>query len=176
MRKIVLSIAITGLLAACGGHEEPASQPAAPAGQEAANAPATTPRAPAPGRPIPAPEGQRGADILKAAGVELDFPHEVLYDILDASASGTRRHRVLVEVKQGKFDEVAAQFGVALQSRGYEKVSDKTTGGRIDQVYSAEGKPTYYLIMQPAGMGPKLHGKDSVGSIHIMWNIPPGGA
>jgi hypothetical protein len=125
---------------------------------------------------VPAPEGQRGADILKAAGVEFDFPHEVLYDILDASASGTRRHRVLVEVKQGRFDDVAAQFGVALQARGYEKVSGKATGGRIDEVYAAEGKPTYYLIMQPAGMGPKLHGKDSVGSIHIMWNIPPGGA
>lgn len=172
MKKIVLCIAIAAL-AACGGHEESASQAQAASEPEArAEQKPEQNLVPAPGKPVPAPEGQRGAEALAAAGVAFDFPHEVLYDILDVSAGGTPRHRVLVEIGGGDFQDATERFGQTLQGLGYELASDKKSGGRMDRTYTAEGKPTYYVIMQPSGMGPELRGKDSSGSIHIMWNIP----
>ncbi len=166
MKKIALCIAIAVVAAACGKQEEAPAQQAGPESSRAGEVQRKAPK-----RPIPAPEGQRGVDALATAGVKFDFPHQVLYDILDVSGSGKRRHRVLVEIRSGDFKQVIGQFGQALEALGYRKESEKDTGGRIDSVYSAGGKPTYYLIMQPAGMGPKLGEKDSTGSIHIMWNI-----
>ncbi|MGN7726619.1 hypothetical protein ACTJIL_12505 [Luteimonas sp. 22616] len=167
MKKIALFIAIAVAVAACGKQEAPQT-PTSP--ESSHKAPAA--QAPSRQSPVPAPEDKRGVAALAAAGVKFDFPHQVLYDILDVSGSGTPRHRVLVEIQGGEFDQVVEQFGESLEALGYQKDSGKETGGRIDSVYSAEGKPTYYLLMQPAGMGPKLMGKDSTGSIHIMWNIP----
>ncbi len=175
MMKVSLPVAVVFacMLAGCSRDETPASSDAdihvaASETEPAEAAPPTKPRA------VPAPEGQRGEDILAVAGVEFPFPHEVLYDILDTSESGTPRHRVLVEVQSGAFDSAMKRFGESLVDLGYEKVSDSDEGGRVQQVYTQADKPTYYLLMQPAGMGPKLHGPESVGSIHIMWNIPGG--
>lgn len=180
MNKIVFCTSMTlaaAMIVACNKQESPApdNRTTPESSQQAAGpvapAPASTP---APGRPIPAPADNLGVDALAAAGVTFEFPHRVLYDILDASNSGKERHRVLVEISDGELKQVAESFGQSLEALGYRSESDKESGGRIDRVYSADGKPTYYLIMQPAGMGPKLSGPDSTGSLHIMWNIPPG--
>ena len=173
MKKIALCLALAGLLGACDGRDEPVPQTQASPEPEA-RAQVVQDRAPSPGKPVPAPEGRRGVDALVEAGVSFDFPHEVLYDILDISAGGTPRHRVLVEVSGGGFEAAVAKFGQSLERLGYQVVSEKKNDGRIDLVYTADGKPTYYLIMQPAGMGPKLRGENSNGSIHVMWNIPHG--
>lgn len=100
-----------------------------------------------------------------------DFPNKVRYDILDTSARGTRRHRVLVEILGGEFDDAARKFEESLVRIGYRKASGSVKGGRIQQVYKQAGKPTYYVLMQSAGVGPKLGSKDSTGSIHVMWNV-----
>lgn len=164
MNKIVFCLLAASFLAACGKTEAPeAAAPTAAPAESAAQS--TRPR------PIPAPEDEQGIDILEVAGIEFSFPHRVLYDILDTSHRGTRRHRVLVEIRDGSFDEVVQQFGQSLVDLGYTKSSDSNKAGRIQQVFKQAGKPTYYLLMQPAGMGPKLHDKQSTGSIHVMWNI-----
>lgn len=161
------------MIAACSKQETPV--PEGPSGEQAAPPAVRAPASdPAPGLPVPAPDDNRGMDVLAAAGVKFDFPHQVLYDILDVSNSGKRRHRVLLEIRVGELKQVADEFGQSLEALGYKEESDKESGGRIDRVYSMKDKPTYYLIMQPAGMGPKLSGKDSTGSLHIMWNIPSG--
>lgn len=170
MKNIVLCIAIAAVTAACGQQESPIQQSPTPS---AASQPAekSAEQVPAPGKPIPAPTDEQGVDAMSAAGVEFDFPHQVLYDILDVSDNGTLRHRVLVEIRIGEFKQVAGQFTRSLEALGYRKKSSKGNGGRIDSVFVADGKPTYYLLMQPAGMGPKLRQPDSTGSIHIMWNV-----
>lgn len=164
MKKFVICLLAASLLAACNKPEEPE-----------ATAPAVAPADPTPPtaqpRPVPAPEDEQGIDILEVAGVEFGFPHQVLYDILDTSKRGTPRHRVLVEIRSGDFNDVARQFGQSLVALGYTKSSDSNKAGKIEQVFKQAGKPTYYLLMQPAGMGPKLRNKASTGSIHVMWNI-----
>ena len=168
MKKLFLSTALMVLIAGC--NKETDQAPAQ--GEPAAQAPsATSVRAPV-AKPVAAPEGEKGVDMLTAAGIKLDFPHAVSYDIMDVSRAGTPRRRVLLEVLGGDFATATERFGQSLVNAGYAKTSDKNNGGRIDQIYEQAGKPAYYLLMQPAGMGPKLLGKDAVGSIHIMWNTP----
>lgn len=165
MKKTVLCIAFVAFLSACGGDQAPAPKTT---GDEAAAPALKSPQRP---RPIPAPEDEQGVDILISEGIEFKFPHLVRYDILDTSRSGTRRHRVLVEVRKGDFNAVAQQFSRSMVDLGYAKSKDVNKSGRIEQVFKQKGKPTYYLLMQPAGMGPKLRDKASVGTIHVMWNI-----
>lgn len=124
--------------------------------------------------PVRAPDDRKGEDILAKAGVEFDFPHAVMYDILDTSNAGTPRHRVLVEIQGGDFATAVKALEDSLAGLGYEKIRDTNKDGRIEQVFEQAGKPAYYLLMQPAGMGPRLSGPDSAGSIHIMWNITDG--
>lgn len=168
MKKLLLSAALVALIAGC--NTETDQVPAQ--GEPVAQAPsATSVQAPV-AKPVAAPEGDKGVDMLSAAGIKLDFPHAVSYDIVDVSRAGTPRRRVLLEVLGGDFTTVTERFGQSLVDAGYTKTSDKNNGGRIDQVFEQAGKPAYYLLMQPVGMGPKLLGKDAVGSIHIMWNTP----
>lgn len=180
MNKIAFCTAMILTVAtasACSKQEVPMpeNQATPKSGQQATAPVAPLPAsAPAPNRPVPAPPGNRGLDALAEAGVKFNFPHQVLYDILDVSGSGKQRHRVLVEIRDGELKHVADDFGQSLESLDYKKESDKEHNGRIDRVYTAHGKPAYYLIMQPAGMGPKLSGEESTGSLHIMWNIPSG--
>jgi hypothetical protein len=168
MKKLLLSAALVTLIAGCNKEADQTPALGEPAAQAPVAAPAQAPVA----KPVPAPEGDKGIDMLSAAGIKLDFPHAVSYDILDVSHAGTPRRRVLLEVLGGDFTVVTNRFGQSLVDAGYTKTSDKNNGGRIDQVYEQAGKPAYYLLMQPVGMGPKLLGKDAVGSIHIMWNTP----
>lgn len=163
MKKIVFSLFAAGLLAACGRSEAPGTT-----GQVAAPAEAGAPTHP---HPVRAPDDQRGIDLLEVAGVEFDFPNKVRYDILDTSRGGTRRHRVLVEILGGNFDDVTQKFENSLVHIGYRKSSESVKDGRVQQVFKQAGKPTYYVLMQPAGVGPKLSSPDSAGSIHVMWNI-----
>lgn len=169
LKSLYLCLAIAGLLAACGKDNPADEGEAIPAASQAEVPTAKPARRPA---PVPAPEGEKGADLLAGAGVALDFPHAIAYDILDVSRAGTPRHRVLVEVLGGDFAAATQKLGQTLAGLGYIKKADTNKDGRIEQVYTMDGKPAYYLLMQPAGMGPKLVGKDAVGSIHIMWNIP----
>jgi hypothetical protein len=148
MKKLLLSAALVTLIAGCNKEADQTPALGEPAAQAPVAAPAQAPVA----KPVPAPEGDKGIDMLSAAGIKLDFPHAVSYDILDVSHAGTPRRRVLLEVLGGDFTVVTNRFGQSL----------------VDQA----GKPAYYLLMQPVGMGPKLLGKDAVGSIHIMWNTP----
>jgi hypothetical protein len=165
MKKIVFCIAFVALLSACGGDQTPEPKIR---GHEAAPSGSKSPSRP---RPIPAPEDEQGVDILISEGIEFKFPHLVRYDILDTSRSGTRRHRVLIEVRKGDFNTVAQQFSQSMIDLGYARSKNVNKGGRIEQVFKRKGKPTHYLLMQPAGMGPRLRDKDSVGTIHVMWNI-----
>lgn len=163
MKRLFLCIVAAGLLAACNGGKDDArgaGSPSAVASQAVAP----------PTRPAPAPEGQKGVEVLTGNGIELTFPHAINYDILDVSKNGTPRQRVLVEVLGGDFGVVAEQFAQLLVDQGYAMASDRTTGGRIERIYTQKGKPTYYLLMQPVGIGPKLGNPDATGSIHIMWN------
>lgn len=164
MKKFVVSLLAASALAACSKTETPETPTPAASPAEAA----ATPERP---RPVPAPEDEQGIDILEVAGVKFDFPHQVHYDILDTSRRGTRRHRVLVEIRGGDFNEVVRQFDQNLVDLGYRKSSDSNKAGKIEQVFKQAGKPTYYLLMQPAGVGPKLRSKEATGSIHVMWNI-----
>jgi hypothetical protein len=124
------------------------------------------------GKPVPrvAPEGQMGVDILAGEGVTLDFPHTINYDIMDTSRKGTPRHRVLVEVVGGDFDKTIRGFTKSLSDMGYKKTRNKAVNGRVEQIYKQAGRPTYYLLMQPVEIGPRLKHDKAVGSIHIMWN------
>src|SRR5690606_21591427 len=98
MKKFVVSLLAASVLAACRKTETPETPTPAASPAEAA----ATPERP---RPVPAPEDEQGIDILEVAGVKFDFPHQVHYDILDTSRRGTRRHRVLVEIRGGDFNE-----------------------------------------------------------------------
>lgn len=120
--------------------------------------------------PQVAPEGDTGTEFLASQGVALEFPHQINYDILDMSRNGTPRHRVLVEVLGGDFAQASAGFSSSLEKIGYRKAGETIDGQRIEQTFVQEGKPTYYLLIQPAGSGPQLGNPDAVGSIHIMWN------
>lgn len=169
LKPLYLCLAITGLLVACD-KDKPVDQAATmPAAPQAEPRIATPTKRPA---PVPAPEGEKGADLLAEAGVALDFPHAIAYDIMDVSRAGTPRHRVLVEVLGGDLATAKQRLGQTLTGLGYAKKADTDKGGRVEQIYTMGGKPAYYLLIQPAGMGPKLVGKDAVGSIHVMWNIP----
>lgn len=173
MKRSAALILTACLIAACNGERD--DVPVTPASEVAVQptqGPIPAAQQPAKAKPVPAPEGQKGADMLTAAGVILPFPHGVLYDILDTSSAGTPRHRVLYEVRTTAFPEAVKEVGNTLASRGYRKVDDRKDGDRIQQVFQADGKPTYYLILQPAGMGPKLTDPAATGSIHVMWNIP----
>ena len=120
--------------------------------------------------PRTAPDGDTGAGFLASQGVALEFPHEINYDILDTSRNGTVRHRVLVEVLGDDFARESENFETSLEKIGYRRASESLDGQRVEQVYVQEGKPTFYLLMQPAGSGPELKNPDAAGSIHIMWN------
>jgi hypothetical protein len=164
--------AIAGLLLGACEKTEPVDQSGSGTQPQAVGNAAPPPASPVkPQRPVPAPAGQKGLDLLAEAGINLDFPHDVHYDILDTSHAGTRRHRVLLEVRDADFATVIRDFDESLEGLGYTKTTDKDTNGRVEQVYESKGKPAYYLLMQPAGMGPKLNSPDAVGSIHIMWNM-----
>lgn len=167
MKRFFASLAMAMFLAACGqgGHEQ---QSGASTTSTPEPAPPTTPPVKAP--PRAAPEGEKGVDLLAGNGIALDFPHEINYDIIDTSRNGTPRHRVLVEVLGGDFPAVVQQFTATLAGTGYRKGSEKNDVQRIEQVYVKRDQPTLYLLMQPAGTGPKLKNPDSTGSIHIMWN------
>jgi hypothetical protein len=161
---------LTGLLAACDAsrNETPATPDSSgAAAQDAEAAPGALPKAV---RPTPAPEGQKGVDVLARSGVVLSFPHAINYDILDQSRNGTPRHRVLVEVLDSDFATVVDEFGQSLVEQGYALAKDGSTDGRIKRTYIRKGAPTYYLLMQPVAVGPKLANPDATGSIHIMWN------
>ena len=162
MNKLVACALAVFILSGCGKEQ---------AEQDGSSAPAAAEPAAKRLGPVAAPEGERGVEDLDARGIRFDFPHSTLYDILDTSAAGTRRHRVLLEVEGGTFEDAAAKVGEALAAKGYAKTSDKNRDGRLDQVFTKPGAPAFYLIMQPAGMGPKLMKPESVGSIHIMWNM-----
>ena len=168
MNRLIACILLAGLLTACDagndGTQDP-SQIVLPREE----APAAAREAARP-KPEPAPAGQKGVDVLAQAGIEFAFPHAINYDIFDQSRSGTPRHRVLVEVIGGDFATVAEQFGQSLVDKGYALAKDGGTGGRIERTYTREDAPTYYLLMQPVAIGPKLARPDATGSIHIMWN------
>jgi hypothetical protein len=162
MRRIVVfTIVASALLLGCGRSDETGSA-------ETSTTPTEKPIAAASHvRPL---DKRKGADILAAAGVNFGFPHVFHYDIMDKSRSGTPRHRVLVEVLGEDFETAARDFDASLVALGYKKISDANNNGRIEQVFSRKGKPTYYLLMQPKGRGPALRDPDAVGSIHVMWN------
>lgn len=122
-------------------------------------------------KPIAAPEGDTGVDDMASRGITLDFPHSIVYDIIDVSASGKRRHRVLVEVQKGSLQSAVNDFHQSMKHIGYELFSSKQTNERTDEMFARLGQPAFYLIIQKAGSGPKLTKQDSVGSIHIMWNM-----
>ena len=65
---------------------------------------------------------------------------------------------------------MAEQFGQSLIDQGYTLAKDGGTGGRIERTYTRQDAPTYYLLMQPAAIGPKLASPGATGSIHVMWN------
>jgi hypothetical protein len=164
IRHAVAVIAATLLLASCNKSEQVAPAPNSPAVSEQQPPDA----APVP-KPVPAPAGQKGADLLAAAGLTFEFGQEVLYDILDTSKNGTPRHRVLLEVLDGSFPDAVAEVGESLENAGCHRTSDSNNAGRVQQVFKCSENTTYYLLMQPAGMGPKLAHPGSVGSVHIMW-------
>lgn len=162
MRRAWICFTLAWALVACDSGDAPV--PGTPA--------AHSPDAAAETRtePAPAPPGQQGVAVLEATGIELEFPHAINYDIHDVSRNGTPRHRVLVEVLGGDFNTVVAQFNQALVDNGYTMTSDSSTGAKIERVYARNDMPTYYLLIQPVGAGPKLGNPDATGSIHIMWN------
>jgi hypothetical protein len=156
-------VALAALLASCNNDQQvaPAADTTVPQQQQSHTPPVA--------KPVPAPAGQQGADMLAAVGLEFDFGHDVLYDILDTSKNGTPRHRVLLEVLDGGFGDAVEKVGMSMEDMGCTKTSDSNTSGRIQQIFKCKENTTYYLLMQPAGMGPKLASPASVGSIHIMW-------
>lgn len=165
MNKLPATLMLALLVSACSGGSSPGTEaPGGPAA--AADQPATTGE----GGPRAAPEGDSGSGFLADQGVAMTFPHEIGYDILDTSRNGTPRHRVLVEVLGGDFAKESVEFTTSLEKIGYRKASESVDGQRVEQVWVQEGKPTYYLLMQPVGSGPELGNADAVGSIHIMWN------
>lgn len=169
MKHVLACATALVILAGCG--KEPQLQPAdAELPAPPADAASKTASKPRP-RPVAAPEGERGMEDLASRGIELDFPHSTLYDIIDISGGGVRRHRVLIEVEQGDFLSAVQKLGDSLVATGYIKAADTNKSGRIDQVFGKTGQPAFYLLAQPAGMGPKLMKPESVGSIHIMWNM-----
>ncbi len=167
MKKLPACLILALLVSACGNNAPLAGNAA---GETSATAPKAQIAAPEESGPRTAPEEDSGAEFLVGQGVAMEFPHEIGYDILDTSRNGTPRHRVLVEVLGGDFAKESADFVASLEKIGYRKASESTNGQRIEQVQVQEGKPTYYLLMQPVGSGPKLKNPDAVGSIHIMWN------
>lgn len=167
--KLLACVTLALLVSACS-NDAPPPQANAP---DSAAIPAPGPDAQAATErrgPRAAPADDTGAEFLAEQGVVLQFPHRINYDILDTSRNGTSRHRVLVEVLGGDFVQTTADFTSSLEKIGYRKASESTDGQRIEQTFVQEGKPTYYLLMQPAGTGPQLGNPDAVGSIHIMWN------
>jgi len=169
MKKLPVSLILVLLVSACSNDTSPT--PSNTAADETVAAAQEAPSSvPEKSGPRAAPEGETGAELLASQGVVMEFPHEIGYDIMDTSRNGTPRHRVLVEVLGGDFAKQSADFAAALEKIGYRKASESVDGERVEQVQVQEGKPTYYLLMQPAGSGPKLKNPDAVGSIHIMWN------
>jgi hypothetical protein len=160
-RIVVCAIVATALLSACKPHDAGAAGTSAP-----------TPKAPvvAARSQAASADTRKGVDLLTDAGVTFAFPNVIHYDIVDKSRRGTPRHRVLIEVLDGDFATATRQIDKSLVDLGYSKTSDANKGGRIEQVFKQKGKPTYYLLMQPEGMGPALRDPNAVGSIHIMWN------
>jgi hypothetical protein len=161
---VIAIMAVAALVASCNKAQQatPAVDTAAvPQQQQSKTAPVS--------KPVAAPAGQKGADMLVAAGLEFDFGQEVLYDILDTSKNGTPRHRVLLEVLDGSFSDAVAEVGESMESVGCQKVGDSNKAGRIQQIFKCKENVTYYLLIQPSGMGPKLAHPASVGSVHIMW-------
>ena len=168
MKKLPACLILALLVSACSNDTSP---PAGDAADGSASAsPDVQPAVVEESGPRVAPEGDTGAEFLAQEGVVMEFPHEIGYDILDTSRNGTPRHRVLVEVLGGDFATTSADFVASLEKIGYRKASESVEGQRIEQVQVQEGKPTYYLLMQPVGTGPELKNPDAVGSIHIMWN------
>ncbi|MGY0797609.1 hypothetical protein ACW7G0_00865 [Lysobacter sp. A286] len=157
MRNIFVVIFMAMLLGACGKSDT--NQ--APAVQSD-----STPKQ---SRPIAAPEDDKGVDKLAAMGLALEFPHEINYDILDQSNSGTTRHRVLVEVLEADFPTALQQFEASIIALGYAKKDEVDDDGKIKITYSKKDRANLYIIAQPVEVGPSLKNSDSSGSIHIMW-------
>jgi hypothetical protein len=173
MKQYMHLLFAVGLLAGCDAqHAEQAATPdATQAATSETSASQPESAEPTPSKPVTAPDGQKGVDLLAAAGVDLAFSHAINYDILDVSRNGTPRHRVLVEVLGDNFMGTVKQFDQVLAGLGYTVASNREEGGRIDRIYTSAGKPTYYLLMQAVGAGPKLGNPDATGSLHIMWNV-----
>ena len=167
MKNALVPMALVFLLSACGGDMQ--QSPTAEVPKTAKAEPVVPVNRPA---ARPAPAGQKGVDILASEGVTFDFPYAINYDIMDTSSKGTPRHRVLVEVLGGNFEESVQKFTKSLTAMGYKKAGDKTKNGRMEQVYKQSGRPTYYLRIQPAEVGPELKNKRALGSIHVMWSQP----